>query len=86
MLSGNYCSRQDCGGRRNGREDMALPIERAAHLKAAQFERSNSRSDYADGFKNKTMLTRLGAIDLDVQQVRGGGFYPSALEQVKTRR
>jgi putative transposase len=59
----------------------ASVIERAAHLKASPFERSSSRVDYANGFKNKTMLTRLGNIDFDVPQVRGGGFYPSALEK-----
>lgn len=59
----------------------ASVIERAAHLKVAPFERSAARVDYANGFKNKTMLTRLGSIDFDVPQVRAGGFYPSALEK-----
>lgn len=59
----------------------ASVIERAAYLKAAPFERSAARVDHANGYKNKTMLTRLGAIDFDVPQVRGSGFYPSALEK-----
>ncbi len=59
----------------------ASVIERAAYLKAAPFERSTARVDHANGFKNKTMLTRLGAIDFSVPQVRGSGFYPSALEK-----
>ena len=59
----------------------ASVIERAAYLKAAPFERSSARVDYANGFKNKTMLTRLGSIDFAVPQVRGSGFYPSALEK-----
>ena len=59
----------------------ASRIERAACLKAAPFERSRARVDHANGFKNKTMLTRLGSIDFDVPQVRASGFYPSALEK-----
>ena len=59
----------------------ASRIERAAYLKAAPFERSSARVDHANGFKNKTMLTRLGSIDFDVPQVRASGFYPSALEK-----
>jgi putative transposase len=59
----------------------ASVIERADYLKAAPFERSVARTDYTNGFKNKTMLTRLGSIDFDVPQVRGSGFYPSALEK-----
>ena len=59
----------------------ASVIERAGYLKAAPFERSVARVDHANGFKNKTMLTRLGSIDFDVPQVRGSGFYPSALEK-----
>ena len=59
----------------------ASRIERAAYLKAAPFERSSARVDHANGFKSKTMLTRLGSIDFDVPQVRASGFYPSALEK-----
>ena len=58
----------------------ASVIERAAYLQAAPFERSMARVDYANGYKNKTMLTRLGAIDFAVLQARGSGFYPIALE------
>jgi len=35
----------------------------------------------ANGYKNKTMLTRLGEVTFEVPQVRSGGFYPSALER-----
>jgi putative transposase len=59
----------------------ASKIERGQYLKAAPFERSGERVDYANGFKNKTMLTRLGAIEFAVPQVRQAGFYPSALEK-----
>lgn len=59
----------------------ASKIERAQYLQASPFERTTQRVDYANGFKPKTMLTRMGKITFDVPQARGGGFYPSALEK-----
>lgn len=59
----------------------ASRIERAQHLQAAPYERSAQRQDYANGYKPKTVLTRLGKIEFEVPQVRSGGFYPSALER-----
>lgn len=45
------------------------------------YERSAQRVDQANGYKSKTMLTRMGEITFEVPQVRSGGFYPSALER-----
>ena len=59
----------------------ASRIERAQHLQAMPYERSAQRQDYANGYKPKTVLTRLGKVDFEVPQVRSGGFYPSALER-----
>jgi len=56
-------------------------IERAQHLQAMPYERSAQRVDQANGYKPKTMLTRMGEITFDVPQVRSGGFYPRALER-----
>ena len=38
-------------------------------------------SRHANGYKPKTMKTRLGEITFDVPQVREGDFYPQALEK-----
>ena len=59
----------------------AMQIERSRHLKAEPYERSNDRQDYANGFKDKKLKTRIGALDLKIPQVREGGFYPSFLEK-----
>jgi putative transposase len=59
----------------------ASKIERAHFLNAQPHERTTERIDYANGFKPKTVMTRLGEQTFDVPQVRGGGFYPSALEK-----
>lgn len=40
----------------------ASKIERTHHLNAQPYERSEERSGHANGFKPKTVLTRLGEI------------------------
>ena len=57
----------------------ASKIERSDFLRADPHERTDDRRDYANGFKPKTVMTRLGELTFDIPQVRGGGFYPSAL-------
>lgn len=59
----------------------AMRIERSKHLNVGHYERSDQRQDYANGFKNKTLKTRIGEIELKVPQVRSCGFYPSFLEK-----
>ena len=59
----------------------ASKIERAHFLNAQPHERTPERTDYANGFKPKTVMTRVGELTFDVPQVRGSGFYPSALEK-----
>lgn len=59
----------------------ASKLERAQHLNAHPYERSEERSGYANGFKPKTLMTRLGELTFDVPQVRDSSFYPSALDK-----
>jgi len=60
----------------------AMKIERAEALGAEPYERSEHRRGYGNGYKPKTVDTRMGRISLDVPQVRGDvSFYPSALEK-----
>lgn len=59
----------------------ASKIERNHFLNAQPHERTVERVDYANGFKPKTVMTRVGEQTFEVPQVRGGGFYPSALEK-----
>ena len=58
-----------------------MKLERTQVLGAAPYQRSEQRTGYANGFKPKTLHTRLGAIDVRVPQTRGVEFYPSALEK-----
>jgi transposase-like protein len=59
----------------------AMKLERTEVLGAAPYERSTSRRGYANGFKPKTVNSRLGRLELRIPQTRGVEFYPSALER-----
>ena len=60
----------------------AMKIEREDALAAGAYQRTPDRKGYANGYKPKTVDTRMGRITVDVPQVRGDiDFYPSALEK-----
>lgn len=60
----------------------AMRQERSHALQAQPYERTDNRQGHANGFKPKTLATRLGPIQFDVPQVRGDlNFYPSALDK-----
>jgi transposase-like protein len=59
----------------------AMKLERTVFLGAEPFERSPTRRGQANGFKPKTVRTRLGPLELRVPQTRDTSFYPSALER-----
>ena len=61
--------------------NTAMQVERQAYLGVQPYERSPHRRDHANGYKPKTVATRMGEITFDVPQVRKGDFYPSALER-----
>ncbi|RMF62920.1 MAG: IS256 family transposase [Bacteroidetes bacterium] len=61
--------------------NTAMRLERQRYLQAGPYERSNQRRGHANGYKPKTVATRMGKITFDVPQVREGGFYPNALEK-----
>jgi len=55
--------------------------ERQKYLRAGPYQRHEERLGQANGFKDKTVKTRIGEITLAISQVREGGFYPEALEK-----
>jgi len=59
----------------------AMRIERSRAIEAEPYQRTEQRRGYANGFKPKTLDTRLGKITFQVPQARGVEFYPSALEK-----
>jgi len=63
--------------------NLATLLERTQHLQAAPYERTQGRNGHANGFKDKTLRTRLGDLNLKIPQVRGSSepFYPKSLEK-----
>lgn len=61
--------------------NSAMQEERNQFLQAGDYERTNERTGYANGYKPKTVNTRVGKITFSIPQVREGGFYPSSLEK-----
>lgn len=65
----------------------AMRIEREQVLGAASHQRTDARRGYANGYKPKTLASRLGNLPLQVPQSRdyadehGRPFYPGALER-----
>jgi putative transposase len=61
--------------------NTAMQVERQRYLKAGPYERHEERQGHANGYKEKTVKTRVGEITFAIPQVREGGFYPEALEK-----
>jgi putative transposase len=59
----------------------SMKLERAEHLRAAPYQRTDERNGYANGFKDKTLYTRSGPLELQIPQVRDASFYPKSLEK-----
>ncbi|HEX7234753.1 MAG TPA: IS256 family transposase [Nitrosospira sp.] len=61
--------------------NAAMQAERSEYLQAEHYQHTPERTGYANGYKPKTLHTRVGDITFAVPQVREGGFYPQALEK-----
>lgn len=61
----------------------AMIVERERHLRAHPYERTSNRLGYSNGFKPRSIDTRVGTLKLQVPQVRESDkpFYPSFLER-----
>jgi putative transposase len=59
----------------------AMKVERSQVLGAQPYQRTPERRGYANGYKPKTVHSRVGTLELAVPQARGVEFYPSALER-----
>jgi putative transposase len=58
-----------------------MRLERTEVLQAAPYERTEDRKGYANGFKGKTVHSRVGDLHLRVPQTRDVDFYPQALQR-----
>ena len=51
---------------------------------AGRYERSGDRSTWRDGFRDRTLDTRLGQLDLRIPKLGTGSYFPPFLEARKT--
>jgi putative transposase len=61
--------------------NQAVQIKRDKHLNVKPYEFRGEHNGHANGFKPKTVKTRVGEVTFDILQVREGDFYPEALEK-----
>jgi transposase-like protein len=63
--------------------NLAMKMERDAHLGAGLYERSEERRGYANGYKPKTLDTQAGTVTVQVPKSRGHDepFFPRSLER-----
>ena len=60
-----------------------MEVELEAHLGAGRDERTDGRSGYRNGSRDRRWDTRVGTLDLDGPRVRDGSFFPMLLEPRK---
>jgi len=58
-----------------------MELERDEHIGVGNYERGEDRRSQRNGFKSRTLYTRVGSLVLQVPQTRDGAFYPSILER-----
>ena len=62
--------------------NQAMLVERQNHLGVEQpYERGDHRKGQANGFKDKSVTTRVGTLDLKIPQTRDSDFYPASLDK-----
>jgi len=67
--------------------NTAMKVERERYIGATNYERTEGRLGYSNGFKPKMVKTRVGALNFKVPQVRDSTFYPSSLDKgIRTER
>ena len=58
-----------------------MELERDEHIGVGNYERGDGRRTQRNGYKSRTLYTRVGCLILQVPQTRDGQFYPSILER-----
>lgn len=61
--------------------NLAMRLEQDKALQAGRYERTEDRQGQRNGYKPKTLKTRMGAVPVEIPQVRGMEFYPGSVEK-----
>jgi len=61
--------------------NLAMKLEQEKALQASRYERNEERVGLRNGYKPKTLRTRIGEVPIQIPQVRGMEFYPESIEK-----
>lgn len=61
--------------------NQVLNAQASEQVGADRYERSDERSGYRNGFRMRSMITRVGTIELQVPRLRGGNFSTTLFRQ-----
>jgi putative transposase len=65
--------------------DTLMRYERQQYLNAAPYQRHEARTDQANGFYQRSLVTRLGPMELSVPRSRSGQFQTQVLRRYQRR-
>lgn len=57
-----------------------MELEVAEKIRAERYERSDERTTYRNGYRDRALETRVGRVDLKIPKLREGSYFPSMLE------
>ena len=60
-----------------------MELEAEIHCGAGKHERSDDRTNHRNGYRERTLDTRAGALNLRIPKLRSGSYFPSFLEPRK---
>jgi len=63
--------------------EALMDLELDAHLEAGRYERTEARTGYRNGSRDRRWDTRLGTLEVAVPRARDGSFFPVLLEPRK---
>ena len=63
--------------------EKLMDLEVSQRIKANLNERSDSRETYRNGYRPRSLNTRLGEIDLEIPKLRSGSYHPRFLQHYK---
>jgi transposase-like protein len=63
---------------------MLMEVDVEGLIGAGRHERTGERLNYRNGFRDRTLDTRLGALQLRIPKLRQGSYFPPFLEPRKT--
>jgi len=61
--------------------NLSMRLEQEKAIQASHYERNVDRIGHRNGYKSRTIRTRVGEIPIEIPQVRGMEFYPDSIEK-----